>query len=229
MLKNRKDIMNEFGISIKGVIRLENELNLFTEKTLKHKRYTYEQYIKIKELIANKYTLPKNAMIIKNSKDYITPNGKVYKKIGESNLFIQAKTVINQGYEYCSICTNDGKRTFRLHRIVAETFLPNKENKPIINHINGNKLDNRVENLEWCNNSHNQKHAYKNGLKVNKKGFDDSQSKPILKYSLDGEVITAYGSLREASLKENIPLSTIFNQCKNKTLPRKYNFYFRYK
>ena len=63
-----------------------------------------------------------------------------------------------------------GKRKdFKAHRLVAEYFIDNPNDYPIVNHIDGNKANNNIENLEWCTYSQNNIHAYKNGLNTSKK------------------------------------------------------------
>ena len=77
------------------------------------------------------------------------------------------KGSINSGYITYHLKIDRGKTKIKkLHRIIAETFIPNPNNYPVVNHINGNKLDNRVENLEWCTQSWNNKEAYRLGLRV---------------------------------------------------------------
>lgn len=67
----------------------------------------------------------------------------------------------DKGYLRCNLKL-DGKRfDFTVHQLVAKSFLENKYNKPQVNHINGIKTDNRVENLEWCTNSENIQHSIK--------------------------------------------------------------------
>ena len=70
------------------------------------------------------------------------------------------------GYLYCSLWKNNKQTTCSIHRIVAETFIPNPLNHPVVNHIDGNKLNNSVSNLEWCTHQANSKHAVDMGLKT---------------------------------------------------------------
>lgn len=63
------------------------------------------------------------------------------------------------------------KHTFKIHRLVAQLFIPNPDNLPQINHIDGDKLNNRVDNLEWCDQSYNIRHGFALGLYSHSKLF----------------------------------------------------------
>lgn len=75
------------------------------------------------------------------------------------------------------------RKTFYVHRLVAEAFLPNPESKPTVNHLDGNKANNKLVNLEWATLSENNKHAYKIGLKDQsgaKNGFSKLKQEEVL-------------------------------------------------
>lgn len=75
------------------------------------------------------------------------------------------KPHLRLGYIAYTLYKNDIPKVINAHRLVAIAFIPNQENKPQVNHINGIKTDNSIKNLEWVTNSENIKHAYDNGLK----------------------------------------------------------------
>lgn len=72
--------------------------------------------------------------------------------------------VDQDGYFKLTLCKDKKYKYTKVHRVVAETFIPNEYNYEVINHIDGNKLNNRVENLEWCDVKHNVTHAHLTGL-----------------------------------------------------------------
>ena len=78
---------------------------------------------------------------------------------------IMPQTIQRRGYYAVTFWMDNKAKCVKVHRLVAETFIPNPDNLPEINHIDGNKLNNHVSNLEWCTRSHNVKHSFDTGLK----------------------------------------------------------------
>jgi len=114
-------------------------------------------------------------------------------------------------YYLVSLSKNSKVKYVRIHKLVAETFIPNLEGLKCVNHKDGNKLNNRLDNLEWTTYSGNLSHAIKMGLKKY-----DSISKPVAQYSLSGEKINEYKSIMEAQRQTGINNSLICRCCKGK-------------
>jgi hypothetical protein len=82
-----------------------------------------------------------------------------------------------RGYLQNELSTNGNRKNWALHRLVALAFIGNPENKPQINHIDGNKINNHIDNLEWVTRKENMEHAWNTGLFESKRL---AQSKPVI-------------------------------------------------
>ena len=100
----------------------------------------------------------------KDTQYYVTNDGNVINKKGK----IKAFQISNAGYKRVCLSINGKQTMMSIHRIVAETYLSNTFNKPMVNHIDGNKLNNNTNNLEWVDKTENENHAKINKLKASK-------------------------------------------------------------
>ena len=108
----------------------------------------------------------------------VDENGNVFSV--RNNKFLKRMT-FPSGYEYVHLCNGKGKtKLFRVHRLVAEMFIPNPNNLPEVNHKDGDKLNNNVKNLEWCTNLENMRHSVETGLR-NVKGENNPSAKLTVK------------------------------------------------
>jgi hypothetical protein len=106
------------------------------------------------------------------------------------------KLLLNKvGYLYVGISVNNKKANLNVHRLVAKAFIPNPDNKPQVNHIDGNKTNNVVSNLEWATISENTLHAYKTKLIKNCKGEASALAKLTKR-----QVVDIYKRLRGGEL-----------------------------
>lgn len=95
-----------------------------------------------------------------------------------------------RGYERVCLFKMDRDRRYKVHRLVAMAFIPNPNNLPQVNHIDGDKRNNNVSNLEWITNEDNMRHAKEHGLRVGHERFCESRKKPVIATNIEtGEQI----------------------------------------
>lgn len=134
--------------------------------------------------------------------DNFVPAGILKQKISKHNRAI------------VGLLKNGKKKYYMVHRLVAINFIPNPENKPQVNHKDGNPLNNHISNLEWCTQRENTIHAYKNGLAKGVAGKDRWQSKPVIQMDLNGAELNRFESISQAAKKYGFQKGNIINCCK---------------
>ncbi len=176
--------------------------------------------------------LPLDAVQIKGSYDYIDPRGNVYgierRKNGKTDQpFTKTQSTVH-GYKCCGISYKNGQRiTKRVHKLVAEAFIPNPNNLPIVMHKDNNKKNNNVNNLKWGTIQENTKQAYNDELASNAKGFDDNQSLPCSCYdTLTNALVGHYGSVSMASEETGVTKGGILFQINNPDASIRKKLYF---
>lgn len=127
--------------------------------------------------------------------------------------------ISKSGYCYIYLSKNKQIKGFRVHRLVAQAFISNPNNLPQVNHKDGNKKNNSVNNLEWCTAKENTNHAERNSLR--KRSY-----KKVNQYDLKGNFIKQWNSLTEVALFYNKSKTTICNYCKGKLKDK--NFIWKY-
>lgn len=171
--------------------------NVFNDTAInngKHKHFTVENVQWVKERQKGFFDKNLNLKQLKESSEehYICDNGKIYSY--KRGFFEERKPYLNKnGYYYITVWQIDKHITYRLHKLVAKYFIPNPNNYDAVNHIDGNKQNNTVNNLEWTTVKDNTIHAYKNGLIKSCTGI----AKPIRITDKNGNV-TQYSSLTQA-------------------------------
>ena len=131
----------------------------------------------------------------------------------------------NAGGKYYAItlCKNGEEKTYMVHRLVAETFIPNPQNLPQINHKDENGLNNSVDNIEWCDRSYNMKYgtrAARQSAKI---------KKPVLQYTLEGEFVKEWDGACDAEEFYNRREAQNISRCCRGNIKTAYGFKWEYK
>jgi len=148
----------------------------------------------------------------------VDKNGIIYHRKG-----IYLKPVKNKsGYMQVALSINNKLKSYTIHSLIAIAFIPNIKNSPTVNHIDGNKLNNTIINLEWATKSEQARHSLKLKLRSmpnswnGKFGSLHGASKKVHQYSIDGHFIKEHNSIIEAAIEIGLHPSGITGVCKGK-------------
>ena len=131
----------------------------------------------------------------------IYEDGRVFNK--KYNRFRKPATNRN-GYKYVNLCKNGKYKNFIIHRLIAEHYIPNPENKPCVDHINRDRLDNRVENLRWVTHSENNQNTgmSKNNTSGHKYiSYDKCGDRWVFRKTINGKLTRKYFKTIEEAIE----------------------------
>ena len=199
-----------------------------TKERIAYSSKLNSERIKTRNRIKNHDTNNKELANMKELQGYenylISKDAKVYSKSRRKYMVINLeKLKLNKKRVTIKLCATNGKRKcFYLNQLIAQTYIPNPDNKREVNHIDGNLYNNNLENLEWCTNQENMDHAFKNNLV---KPADNRRK--VSQYDINGKYIRTYNGIKEAALKNNIHYQSI-KDCLRGKIKISNNFIWKY-
>ena len=157
-------------------------------------RVTYERWTRIKDYPDYLISTFGRVKTFRNAKAKLD-GGQILK--GSYNTY---------GYWKVDLINIDGRKTVNVHRLVAMAFIPNPESKAQVNHIDGNKINNNVNNLEWNTQRENNEHSFDNGLQPRPR-------RAVLQFNKEGVLVGEFESVNEASRQTKTNLGSIPKSC----------------
>lgn len=169
------------------------------------------------------YEISNQGVVRSSGREIVYADGRVYKYKQQVR-----KLTLNKGYLYVTLRKNGQTYSRKVHRLVAQAFIPNPLKKTCIDHVNTNKLDNRADNLRWVTHSENMmnditRRNMSNRLKewladkIVKVKKEKGYIKKVFQFNKDGELIKEFDSMAEASKITGICLSSISQNCNGST------------
>lgn len=138
---------------------------------------------------------------------YVSEDGNVFSRRKDGSFRKLTPYLTHDGYRRVQLAADIPRKHYRVCRIVSETYLPNLNNLPMVNHKNNIRDDDRVKNLEWCDNSHNQKQRFKH--------LDSTSNKPVMQICPKTlEVVARHRSIEDASRSTDIQPGNIGKVCR---------------
>lgn len=141
----------------------------------------------------------------------IYSDGRIYSKIRKK---FMTNKITKDGYSRMELYKDKKPKMFNVHRVIAEVFIDNPENKPFVNHIDGNKQNNKFENLEWVTQKENIEHAHRIGLSKKQKVNTGPLCKKVYMYVGDN-LVNVFPSISEVKRQLGYQRYMIQKACEN--------------